>query len=131
VVLTPFGETSALMLAFKSHDGVAYGARVEYLTPTSLENTISESAKTIELFPAYPNPFNPATQIRFSIPESGSVQLTVHDILGREVAILVNGTLPAGEHQATFDATNLSSGIYLYRLQAGNQILTGKLMLVR
>lgn len=131
VVLTPFGETSALMLAFKSHDGVAYGARVDYLTPTSLENTISESAKILELFPAYPNPFNPTTQIRFSIPESGSVQLTVYDILGREVAIIINGILTAGEHQATFDATNRSSGVYLYTLRAGNTVLTGKLLLVR
>ncbi len=131
LVLTPFAETNALMLAFKSHDGVSFGARVEYLTPTNLETSVTDVAKSIELFPAYPNPFNPTTQIRFTIPESGWVQLTVHDILGREVAILVNGILPAGEHQSSFDASNLSSGVFLYSLRAGNTVLTGKLLLVR
>lgn len=91
----------------------------------------SREVPTMYSVSAYPNPFNPTTQIRFSIPESGSVQLTVHDILGREVAILVNGFLPAGEHQSSFDASNLSSGVYLYSLRAGNTFLTGKLLLVR
>lgn len=91
----------------------------------------SSEVPTMYSVSAYPNPFNPTTQIRFSIPESGSVQLSVYDILGREVAIIMNGILTAGEHQATFDATNLSSGVYLYTLRAGNTVLTGKLLLVR
>lgn len=127
VMLTPFNHRGILMCGFRSATSVHFGC--DALVSTSI-NTFRE-APTMYSLGAYPNPFNPTTQIRFSIPESGSVQLTVHDILGREVAILVNGTFPAGEHQTTFDATNLSSGVYLYRLQAGNQILTGKLMLVR
>lgn len=97
----------------------------------AIQSNESREAPTMYSVSAYPNPFNPTTQIRFSIPESGSVQLTVHDILGREVAILVNGTLNAGEHQSSFDASNLSSGAYLYTLRAGNTVLTGKLLLVR
>ena len=122
------GSELALGSLFLDADG---WQRLNGSASEAIQFNESREAPTMYSISAYPNPFNPTTQILFSIPESGSVQLTVHDILGREVAILVNGILPAGEHQATFDATNLSSGIYLYRLQAGNQILTGKLMLVR
>jgi hypothetical protein len=79
----------------------------------------------------YPNPFNPSTTIKFELPKSSVVRLTVYDILGREVALLVNETRGAGVHEVKFDASNLSSGIYLYRLQAGNLVQTRKLVLLR
>jgi hypothetical protein len=72
---------------------------------------------TFELSQNYPNPFNPTTTIRFSIPQSGDVTLRVFDILGREVAVLVNEKRTAGRHDVTFDGTGLASGVYLYRLQ--------------
>ena len=68
----------------------------------------------------YPNPFNPATAIRFSVGRSGPVTLTVHDALGRSVATLVDAAVPAGEHLVEFDATGLPSGVYIYRLSTSD-----------
>lgn len=77
----------------------------------------------------YPNPFNPGTRIAFSLPNAAPVSLRVFDLQGREVAILANGVLQAGDHLAHFDGTGLSSGIYLYRLEAGRLTQTGKMIL--
>ena len=67
----------------------------------------------------YPNPFNPSTEIHFDLSEAAKVQLVVYDVMGWEVARLVDGVLPAGQHRATWEATGLPSGTYLYRLTAG------------
>jgi hypothetical protein len=75
--------------------------------------------RTWTLLPNYPNPFNPTTSIRFGMPETARVRLSVYDLLGREVAVLVEGILQAGWHSATWRADNLPSGVYLYRLAAG------------
>jgi len=88
-------------------------------------------AQAFELEQNYPNPFNPSTEIRFTIPAAGQVQLTVYDVLGREVAVLVNRELAAGSHTATFDAAGLTSGMYLYRLETAGQQMTRSMMLVK
>lgn len=67
----------------------------------------------------YPNPFNPRTTIHFSLPEAQHVRLTVHDVAGREVAVLADGVRTAGRHTVAFEAASLPSGVYLYRLEAG------------
>jgi tetratricopeptide (TPR) repeat protein len=69
----------------------------------------------------YPNPFNPTTQIRFTLPEQSQVSLVVYDMLGREVVRLVDEVLPAGEQTVRFDASNLANGVYIYRIQAIQQ----------
>ena len=79
----------------------------------------------------YPNPFNPTTQIEFSLPRASDVQLTVYDLLGRRVAIMVDGKRQAGQHSVTFDASNLSSGVYIYRLKAGEYRESRKMLLVK
>lgn len=79
----------------------------------------------------YPNPFNPTTTIEFSIPKQSFVSLKVYDLLGREVATLVNEELHGGSYKTQFNAPNLSSGVYLYRLNAGGFIQTKKLMLMK
>jgi len=79
----------------------------------------------------YPNPFNPTTTIEFSLPSSHFSTLNIYDVIGRKVAQLVNGHLPAGVHAVSFDAGDLPSGIYLYRLTAGEVIENRKMMLVR
>jgi len=79
----------------------------------------------------YPNPFNPATTISYSIPEKSFVTVKVYDVLGNEVASLVNGEMEAGEHTINFNASNLSSGIYYYRITDGNNVATKKLMLLK
>ncbi|MDX1438849.1 MAG: T9SS type A sorting domain-containing protein [Rubricoccaceae bacterium] len=86
---------------------------------------------TYVLHGAYPNPFNPSTTIRYEIGAAGPVTLKVYDALGREVAVLVNDTLTPSTYEATFDASGLSSGIYMYRLVAGSEVLTGSMTLVK
>ena len=85
----------------------------------------------IKLSQNYPNPFNPTTQIRYELPQQANVRLTVYDITGRQVATLVNETVQAGVHTVTFDAGSLSSGVYIYRLQAGNVLLSRKLTVIK
>jgi len=79
----------------------------------------------------YPNPFNPTTDIGFRIADFGLVRLAVYDLLGREVAVLVNEKKSPGSYSVRFDASSLASGIYLYRLQAGNFVSTSKMVLLR
>ncbi|MDH3890241.1 MAG: PKD domain-containing protein [candidate division Zixibacteria bacterium] len=86
---------------------------------------------TFNLDQNYPNPFNPKTSIRFSLPSSMNVRLEVFNVLGQNVATLYEGTLNAGLHEYEFDASHLSSGIYLYRLQADDMIETKKMVLMK
>lgn len=103
------------------------------LDGTALSNDLElEIPTSVELQQNYPNPFNPSTSINFGVPASGKVTLEVFDVLGRKVATLINGeNRVAGRHTVTFDARNLASGMYIYRLAAGNSILTKKLTLIK
>jgi polyhydroxybutyrate depolymerase len=92
---------------------------------------ISQTPATFLLSQNFPNPFNPTTVISYSIPELSDVKLAVYDILGREVAILVNDRLSAGNYQVDFVAEELSSGVYFYRIVAGEYQETKKMMLVK
>jgi len=97
-----------------------------------VKNEISEFIPTgYELFQNYPNPFNPQTTISYSIPKSSKVILKIYDILGKEMVQLVNEIKHAGNHSVDFDASTLSSGIYFYRLQAGDFIDTKKFLLLK
>jgi hypothetical protein len=107
-------------------DGKQYG------TISSLEeNPSPEMPAAFFLSQNYPNPFNPTTTIRYELPKSSLVRLSVYDVLGREVSVLVNERKNAGVHEVEFDATELSSGVYLYRLWAGDYISTKKLLVLR
>ena len=79
----------------------------------------------------YPNPFNPSTEIRFELPEAADVRLTVYDLTGREVGRIYDQRLEAGAHEATFDAANLPSGVYVYRFTAGDWTESGKMVLLK
>ncbi len=83
------------------------------------------------LYQNYPNPFNPATVIKYDLPKSGFVSLKIFDALGREAASLVNAHQEAGIHDAVWNAKNFSSGIYFYKIQAGDYTATKKMMLVK
>jgi Secretion system C-terminal sorting domain len=87
--------------------------------------------RQFELAQNYPNPFNPVTTIKFQLPSKEFVTLKVYDIIGREVATLVDGLKDAGSHDVKFDASNLPSGVYLYRITAGTYIETKKLVLIK
>ena len=79
----------------------------------------------------FPNPFNPTTQITYELPQNSNVRLQVFDMNGRQVATLVNESVSAGTHTVNFNASDLSSGVYMYRLQAGTTVLTRKLTLIK
>ena len=106
---------------------------IQINSKTSVGNEqVSSLPQTVELQQNYPNPFNPTTSIAFGLPESGTVRLEVFDVLGRKVSTLLNGENKiAGRHSVTFDAKNLSSGMYIYRLQSGNTVITKKLTLIK
>lgn len=87
--------------------------------------------KDFRLSQNYPNPFNPSTKIKYSIPKEEKVLLTVYNLLGQKISELVNETKPAGNYEVVFDGKNLSSGVYLYRLQCGNFINTKKIILLK
>jgi hypothetical protein len=86
---------------------------------------------TFELCQNYPNPFNPNSMINFSIPSSGLVTLKVYDLIGKEVAVLLNEVKEPGTYNVNFNAENLSSGIYLYKLQTGIYAATRKMILLK
>lgn len=85
----------------------------------------------ITLHQNYPNPFNPVTVISYQLPVNSDVTLEVYDMLGRRVALLVDDVMAAGLHEVTFDASNLASGVYLYRLTAGQEVQTRQMVLVK
>lgn len=106
-------------------------AQTKYSTILNVDNKISEIPSGYSLSQNYPNPFNPNTKIRFSITNTQSVSLKVFDVLGNEIATLVNEELTPGVYQYNFDASNLSSGVYYYKLQSGNYSETKKMILIR
>ncbi len=99
-------------------------------TETSADE-LAENPESFTLKQNYPNPFNPDTQIRYELPEEASVTLVVYNTLGQEVARLVNETQGPGEYEVSFDAGGLSSGTYIYRLQAGEFEQTRSMMMVK
>ncbi len=98
---------------------------------TALSITEEFTANEFVLEQNYPNPFNPSTTIYYSIPELSFVTLKVYDVLGSEVITLVNEEKPVGTYEITWHATNLPSGVYFYRLQAGSFAETKKMVLMK
>ena len=99
--------------------------------PVSVAETKSTIPKVYALEQNYPNPFNPTTTIKFALPKNSNVKLNVYDILGRLVTKLVDGNLQAGYHTIQFNASNLASGVYFYRIEADNFVKVKKLMLLK
>ena len=98
------------------------------LMSVNIDNSIP---KRFHLSQNYPNPFNPKTSIEFELPKTSDVTLNVFNILGEEVAILLSASLLPGSHSVEWDASNLASGVYLYRLQTGDHVETKKMILMR
>lgn len=101
---------------------------------TSVRTGVEQLPIMFELLQNYPNPFNPSTIIEYSVPDGKSsqfVSLTVYDALGREVAVLAKGVQTPGHYKVKFDASNLSSGLYLYKFTAGSMTVTKKMMLLK
>jgi len=132
-ILTPTTNYSWAVSASNNYGASDYSA--EWRFQTGQDITVVERDGAIpnayELSQNYPNPFNPTTSIRFAVPMSGPVSLRVYDLLGREVAVLVDGALNAGYYTTRLDGRGLSSGIYFYRLVASGFVETRKMQLVK
>ncbi len=115
------------------HGGGVYKMSVTYNVLTSVsENIISTNVpESFTLGQNYPNPFNPATKIQYSLPVSGNVSLKVFDQSGKEVSNLVSGIKTAGTYEVNFDASSFSSGLYFYKIEAGNFTATKKMLLIK
>ncbi len=98
---------------------------------TSIDGNDSDRSTSLRLNQNYPNPFNPSTAITYDVQQSGVIRLSVYDVLGREVAVLVNGVQPAGSHIVNFDASAMASGLYVYRLTSGSRSITRTMLLVK
>ncbi|MCE1189163.1 MAG: T9SS type A sorting domain-containing protein [Ignavibacteria bacterium] len=101
---------------------------------TNYSNTLEVTVKqpvSYSLNQNFPNPFNPVTKISFTTPAVGNAKLTVFNCLGKEVAVLINSSLAAGKHEYTFDGSKFSSGVYYYKLEAGNFVAMKKLILMK
>ena len=110
-------------------DGMMLNFRVSGLT--EVEETNAATPESFLLYQNYPNPFNPTTTIEFQTADAGFVSLKVYNLLGQEVASLVNEVRPAGNYRVRFDASSLASGIYLYKLQSESLTRTMKMLLLR
>ncbi|MDP2039016.1 MAG: T9SS type A sorting domain-containing protein [Ignavibacteria bacterium] len=111
--------------------GTAFDRLFKFTKTGSGIEKLDEIPTGYELSQNYPNPFNPTTNIKFSIPEQGFVSVKVYNTLGQEVATLVNEVKSSGSYQVDFNASNLSSGIYMYTLRTEKMSLTKKMLLVK
>lgn len=101
------------------------------INPIGIEPVSSEIPKTFSLSQNYPNPFNPNTTIKFDLPVSGLIKLSVYDILGREIETLINEDLKAGTYLVNWNASNYPSGIYFYRIETRDFTETKKMILIK
>ena len=111
--------------------GTAKGIYIYDDLLTSIDADDLQAPETFYLYQNYPNPFNSSTIITYTLTERSFVNLTVYDVLGGEVASLVKENKPSGKHSVEFNASNLPSGIYFYRIVSGNFIATKKLILIK
>ena len=108
--------------------GAYGGARI----PTDVdEEQIPEMPMQFLLSQNYPNPFNATTVIQYNLPSASNVRIDIYDILGRKVETLVQGEQPAGYHQVVWDTEDISSGMYFYRIQAGEYAETRKMVVLK
>jgi len=109
----------------------ADAVKLQLISPTSQNDILMSKPTSFNLYQNYPNPFNPTTTIKYSLPEQQFVSLKVYDILGSEVATLVNEQKPVGNYEVNFDATKLSSGVYFFQIRADNFWETKKMLLMK
>ena len=111
--------------------GVLRGWGIRFNNLINVEPVSGQIPDKFNLYQNYPNPFNPSTNIKFDIPKNENVNITLFDVLGREVLTLINEYKKAGEYIVVFDGSNLSSGTYFYRIAAGGFVDTKKMVLIK
>lgn len=119
------------VLRQQPYDSLAFGK--DSLVITGIKNKNEELPQSFALYQNYPNPFNPSTNIEFEVPPSsaGKVKLSIYNVLGQELEILLDKQLTPGKHSVTFDASDLPSGVYIYSLKSGSQVLNRKMLLLK
>ena len=122
--------TADIILDSNDPDSLQVRIPVVLNVVTGIEDEISLPT-TYALYQNFPNPFNPTTQFSYDLPEQSDVLLKIYNILGEEVATLINETQNAGSFNIVWDASHLASGIYLYRFIAGNFVETKKMLLLK
>ena len=105
--------------------------KIPFGTIAQIDNSNQNIPDNYSLKQNFPNPFNPSTTIRYSVPKAGFITIKVYNILGELVSTLINEYRQAGDYEIKFNGSNLSSGIYFYRMQAGNFVEVKKLVLVK
>lgn len=130
MVYSPSATTSLCAFSYAGFGPTNIYANQESLI-TGIQSNGSEIPNSFSLNQNYPNPFNPVTNIKFNLPKSGNVRLVVFDVMGREVATMINENMSAGSYTADFNAVSLSSGIYFYKLITADFTDTKKMMLVK
>lgn len=118
-------------IAYVSNFGPAYSRIYKFEKVTGVNDEGQVVVNGYKLSQNYPNPFNPSTKINFEIPQSGLATLKVYDMLGKEVAVLVQEELASGTHSVNFNAANLASGTYLYQLNVNGTRITNKMILLK
>ncbi|MDZ7369811.1 MAG: T9SS type A sorting domain-containing protein [candidate division KSB1 bacterium] len=127
-----FDATATFIGAFGREDWTAGWSTFNIQAPAEVdEKSMAEIPKEYDLYANYPNPFNPSTVIEFALPQTDFVKLTIHNLLGQQIATLVEGRLEAGVHTVSWEALNLPSGIYYYSLQTSGKTLVRKMTLLR
>jgi hypothetical protein len=112
-------------------DGASFSLDLVTVTSLTGVGNNNQIINSYNLSQNYPNPFNPTTTINFSIPKSGLVTIKVFDLLGKEVTTLVNDPKVAGTYSVNFDGTNLSSGVYFYKIEANDFVAVKRMMLIK
>jgi len=132
-ILTPTTNYSWIVSASNAYGASDWSAEARFQTGQNITNVERNGVipAAFDLSQNYPNPFNPSTTIRFAVPQTGPVSLRIYDVLGREVAVLVDGVMEPGYYSARFEGRSLSSGIYFYRLVASGYVETRKMQLIK
>jgi len=128
------GNNNQTEWLYQEWDGSAWVNILKYsytYTPATAINEEFNSVYSYSLSNNYPNPFNPSTKIKYSIPNESKVIIKVYDVLGKEIETLVSEEKPAGTYEVTWYAENLPSGVYFYQLKAGSFVETKKMILLK
>lgn len=137
--LEPLPQTATLVRLLFEGDAAGFALNATGLTANEQDlshrlvsgEDVTGIPEKFALHQNYPNPFNPVTVIRFDLPEASEVRMEVYNTIGQRVAVLAGGRYEAGSHTVLFDATNLTSGVYIYRLQAGTFVKSQQMTLIR
>lgn len=131
VLTAPSAGTYTVNAGYKNPSR-EWGSTSAVITVTGVdESLIDTNPSDFKLFNNYPNPFNPSTKIRYAIPQSAFTTLKVYSITGKEIATLINEQKTPGVYEVNFDASELSSGIYIYKLQSGSFVEAKEMVLIK